>query len=1445
MKKYIFLTTFITTMVVNTIKSQNTYDPYRTGNGGCTYEAMGSPDVNGGAFDNITEPGPPYNGEYQIFFNGDHPANYWNSLMATHAITYKIEVVSFPFTTNCFNCQGNQTFAINSESGFGPTLPSNIRTLLMPNNQFPYSASSNAWVRNLSDPAFTATFSPPFSAPPAPASTTYNLELKRIYEGVYPNGFGGSDPSTLISRCLTLSDPYEYHVPDRILYPHTVLKHTIYIHANTSITSPVLDSYSFVLDHTRGRMSYYPFVNTYTTPATEVDHDISIYPTFLMPTNWETNPNYMNNDLIAPGINNTINYFPLPLINDATVGYMPAGNEIIAGAPSASFIRPAPFSLIQAFLANEDGTVAAGFDESTLTNLPGVKHNYVIDQPIDLTLINPDEKIIYNPSDVAIDLTQPSNLTGNTSLVFPSGYTFQTVNGIYPSTTQVQNGDLQNLYSHSQNIISENTLEPACDDVEASLDNYFSYYRVKSGSTLIIEPCVRLYDVLIIAENGSEIFYNLQEISGHHFDIIAEPGGILHNANHPVASAANCPFNCYNVAKFDIIDHHNVVTNRTWTTSNIVAELDANLDGRIEIGAPIYIKPGVTLTIDPGVQLFFGENGKIVVEEGATLIANGTVGSEVVFTTLEFCDKGMWGGIQVLGNATLPQGTIASPLTNQGYLILNHAIVENARTGVYTGKSGTTVFNGGLINISQCTFRNNFTDVEINPYSSGTLSYAAHIGNSTFETTQKLRDPYYVSASNRPIACDKHIFLNGVKYVEFDANTFQNTAVDGLGQPFFDAHVRGTGIYAVDADLTLADGSSANTFSGLSNGFWGLKTAGNLPYIQIRGNHFYNNVRGIILEGTQYTSVYTNDFTIPASSANSIIPGTESKGYNKPVGLYLVSATDFNVEENTFFNYGTPTTSGISSDLYNYGIVVNNSKGSTSPDDPFYIGSDGVGTGYIYKNQFSFSNMNLQAELDNLGLEYKCNIFGNDVNNFVNVVDAPLSSGLFPSLLGSQGLCGATVVNATAGNLYGDCSLENQLHFDLLSAGAPENASFVYADILYALDCYTNIWSGMRDICSFSEANTCPSQLFKCHTVLCLQTAYTNAQTLSAEVSTSIAQLIDGGNTAGLISKINSNITSGELKNLLMTYSPYLSDAVLIAMLDRTNPLPVGHVKQIIIENSPITKQVMDVVESKNLPAGIMTSIEAAQTGISPRMEKEKEATYYSFQAKRAGVELIQEYLIENNLAGVKDVVDDDKSLNGLYSLMEVLLEMQDYTGAKVCLANIQTAEGATKTDRTRLLEIAFYLAQNNLTWAGVTETQLKTISKVYSNNPLTAVQARAILANVAGMQYDLSPYGGNSNNTKSMQQIENTEKATPVTTFNVFPNPANNQLTVSYQLNTGETAQFELYDLLGSKIMQTALSGESTQKQLDINTVNAGVYLYVYKINNRIVKTERLVILK
>lgn len=1363
------------------LKSQNTYDTYNTGCG--VYPAYDP--VDGTPIDAIPSSG--YFGEYQIFLN-EHP---WDVAPAlnTNAISYKIETVSFPFTPNCIHCQS-----------YFPATPD--RHLRMPNDQFPYIAAQKAWVRNTSS-----------LIPPGPTSTqTNDYLLRREFSGSYGVPLSGVSEgnthfATLASRGIAqdIGSPIEFH-SKRVFYPHSILKHTFYMHCGSGFTDAIVDSIVFVIDHTRGRMRYYPFMGS-NTNTNESEHDVIVSLTWAPLIASE--PTYLN----------TINYYPIPVQPSVCQDHIPTDGSL-TWSPD-NYIRPEPGTLLQYFLGNFEGQTAAGYIDET-TPAPGIMHKYIIDRPVDLTLLNPSEKIIYNPSETEIDLNTSFNTTGINTLTFPTGYVFKTIGGIYPTVTQVYNSDPDGLYNDPRDIPVPTTL--SCDDVAAN-DGVFSYYYVKSGSTLNIEPCVGIYDAEIVVESGGTLIYDPQQTYGN-YTIVQDPGSTVNVVNLP--QVVGCAHDCYDIYNYDVKDIL-ISADETWVG---VSPYDNNGDGVIRIAGRMRILANKTLTITGGLHFEFGENADIVVEKGAKLIINSHPSNFSTMTSASICKKGMWMGIRVLGDGTLSQNT-----ANQGQVKLTNVRISNARDAITSG-------NGGIIQCSFVEFKNNrrsvgFGTYHNKPFPAATFEYnnVSYLKNCSFFTTGYLNDPVYQTADGRRYQ-HSQVSMWDVKNVAIESCVFENSAIKTDGTPLFDTDLRGSGIFAIDAGIQLRE-FAPNTFKGYSDGVRMIST-GETDLVWIQGTVFKNNVHGLTLEATPSPIINLNTFEIPVHEANLYLSDVSlGKGYKKPVGLYLIGTTDFTAQENIFTNYGPIASSSLPTQEYNYGMVVNNCTGSTAD-----------GLGYSYKNKFSNLNVNLQSELDNKGgfdplsttpssegLEYKCNEFITRINRDVTVPDGP---GI-ASLIRDQGLCVAIDPQKQAGNTYIACTppSSDQLEFGLSSLSA--NSDFIYRDHSSTVPSCSN--NTIFTCIGTSSAPNCPTNFSLCATIPCLTTYYEDALLAADLSSASYLQLLDGGSTSFLLGEINSSLPPAQLKNLLISKSPYLSDQVLIATLNRSDLPPYGHLEQIFIANSPVTRPVITAIQNAGLPSGIINNIMAAQTGISARAEKESEVNYYAFQANLAKVNLKQGYFKIDNIDSLKIVAEKDTTMAGLIKLIGILISEGSYTDAQACLALIHTKEGGTHTDQCRINGIRLNLAMNNKTWYDMSAGQSAAILQIYQNNPLTAIEARSILALTKDLQYERYPFDGQTARTMSESDQEIIQAATLLSGFKVYPNPSTEQANVDIDLeNETLKAELVIYNMLGAEISRYNVIDQDVLK-INTKEFNTGIYLFVLKTENAILEKQKVIV--
>ncbi|NNC85830.1 MAG: T9SS type A sorting domain-containing protein, partial [Bacteroidia bacterium] len=78
---------------------------------------------------------------------------------------------------------------------------------------------------------------------------------------------------------------------------------------------------------------------------------------------------------------------------------------------------------------------------------------------------------------------------------------------------------------------------------------------------------------------------------------------------------------------------------------------------------------------------------------------------------------------------------------------------------------------------------------------------------------------------------------------------------------------------------------------------------------------------------------------------------------------------------------------------------------------------------------------------------------------------------------------------------------------------------------------------------------------------------------------------------------------------------------------------------------------------------------------------------------------------------------------------------------------------------------------------------------------------------------------------------------------FNVYPNPANNELTVTYSIEEEETTIFELYDGIGKKLIRSTLDKNDNTIIIDVSNIKNGIYFYKIVSNNKNVKNGKIII--
>jgi hypothetical protein len=86
-------------------------------------------------------------------------------------------------------------------------------------------------------------------------------------------------------------------------------------------------------------------------------------------------------------------------------------------------------------------------------------------------------------------------------------------------------------------------------------------------------------------------------------------------------------------------------------------------------------------------------------------------------------------------------------------------------------------------------------------------------------------------------------------------------------------------------------------------------------------------------------------------------------------------------------------------------------------------------------------------------------------------------------------------------------------------------------------------------------------------------------------------------------------------------------------------------------------------------------------------------------------------------------------------------------------------------------------------------------------------------------------------------------EKQASQVSFNVYPNPANDRVTIDFDKGVGQNLSVEVKDILGKQIETVAVNTSMKKLQLDLSSYSKGIYFVSVSNNQQIVKTKKLIV--
>lgn len=568
-------------------------------------------------------------------------------------------------------------------------------------------------------------------------------------------------------------------------------------------------------------------------------------------------------------------------------------------------------------------------------------------------------------------------------------------------------------------------------------------------------------------------------------------------------------------------------------------------------------------TIPKGVQIvmqdmtFHFENGAGLYLEAGDVGDNGAFLrlNNSILSGMPNCENGyFWDGVKLIGSNT-PQGIAGGSL--QPYIKLeNESVIEDALIGIESN-------HGGIIKAYKSSFLNNRQSIVFNPFQNHLISGGEKQNESEFLDCLFSINMGYLG--NGQDIFKEHVYLDNVDGIVFNTCDFENLTTSryfSLTSNFGISSMNSGFFVDGSCNISLATGQvcpmddlKRTSFNGFSYGIYVRGTDSKKP-IRVSTSYFNDNFFGIMVISYDQVEVLRNIFNVGNTTMHNTIFSDP-----KPIGLQIVSASGYRIEENTFEGY---------SNINGYPSV-----GSV-------LEESGEDNNEIYLNEFTNLNfgvnpvgLNRSTQSSLSGLQVLCNEFVDLTNCDIFVMHSLYAN----NNEGIRDFQGNFFDNHSAGNCFTQTNAAPEAN---LKNGVSQPFFYYFNGVVDPSNCYYPALHS-PGIISVQQVNGyyCPSHISDGDELPFDETRentviidYYMAETAYFNLLYSYLQQIDGGSTPSLLTEIQNTWPqeAWDLRNDLMSIAPFVSREALEEAAF-SNILPDAMLLEVCLANPDATRE--------------------------------------------------------------------------------------------------------------------------------------------------------------------------------------------------------------------------------------------------------------------------------
>lgn len=1013
----------------------------------------------------------------------------------------------------------------------------------------------------------------------------------------------------------------------------------------------------------------------------------------------------------------------------------------------------------------------------------------------------------YNPHTEGI-----SGVTGDIEFSENGKYLFYTINvAPYLGVVDIQNNTVTEL----ADLVA---IANPSDYINGRMEmNYYqqvpSIFFITSSGLSILKGCNDMSTATFIA-NGIPI----NPIPDNNFAISPFSGMYLlpkqpyKHAQIPSMSNAIC---CQYYIEGDAYQGHTVgVGTTTWSYG--AGNNPWNATGPVYLMGDLVFNAGANITIN-GMEFRFGPEADVVINVGAFVKLN----SNSKWTSYE-CNGLMWPGVNVMGNQAQAQSSTDNAWSQQGILHINNSTIENARIGVEVGMSNST--GGGVLKGYTATFVNCQNGVKYQPY--------AGIQQGVWYTSRwiinaQLKDPTaFPGRMVHMINMKGNIGFNGCSFV------------NSTPYMIYLMPNRGTGILAINSRFSLSGGSGSydghgdNTHTTFYKWRIGIKAInGGTTSFSVQSMYFQECNIGLSANAVNNESIVQNVFTIPS---NAYVFA------EKPRGVILTGCTGFTFRENDFA--GISSNLNINTTAQNVGAMLVNCGGAQN------LG---------YRNDFDYLWKGIEVQGNNrqdyYGLELRCNTY--DGIRF----DQYLASNSEWKL--NQG--DASSIQRLANNKFSlfipDC---NDSRYDMY-VDPVHNASYEFDYIRPCNEWYksnsNSPWDGVDCLSQFIQ-DFCPSQFVENTNLL-----YSDICPIMPEVvdpgegiiihSDAVNELVQAKTLYTLVVDKNEKINiqleinnafpmeSDLMRNYLLAHSP-LSDEIIKQAINKYGLLDSWHLTQVLLANSPLTKDVLIHLDSTGVLNDFFMSFlyDAQISGVA----NYRKLLEYEMAARESDRHLALTALIDyfnqhsdqvDHSENIKNLMLVDGSIEAKTWLLEYHISEGNQTEAEALIDEMETWNAMSDYTSLKTMQLAL-----NNDWTQANPVQLADLALFAANKQSSAYGAAISVLHSLEVT-EVLPEPELPFEDRSAFSLNPQMPDVYIPELSAYPNPATDHTFITYPADADGIGKLVVYDIMGKLVSIYILNGKGII-EIDTKQLVMGVYLLSILIEGQSTIDSKLIII-